>query len=59
MAVRVFLDKSPVADLKRPFNNRVRVDGQVTGAIELAYLRGFQAGVESVIDERSTSDTGK
>ena len=48
MTVSVLLDHSPVADFKRPFNNRVRVDKVASGAIELAYLRGFQAGVESV-----------
>jgi hypothetical protein len=48
MTVRVLLDRSPVADLKHQFNNRVRVDKVASGAIELAYLRDFQSGVESV-----------
>lgn len=33
-----------IADLKKPWDGRVRKDMQVTGAIELAYLRGEQAG---------------
>lgn len=46
MVVKVTLDKSPVADLKRPFKNRLRHDSAAAGAIELAYLRGEQAGFE-------------
>jgi hypothetical protein len=37
--------KSPVEDLKRPFNNRLRRDSGVCGAIELAYLRGYHEGL--------------
>ena len=35
-----------VEDLKRPWKNRGRVDQEATRAIELAYLRGYQAGIE-------------
>jgi hypothetical protein len=37
-------DDSPVADLRRPWANRLRVDRQVCGAIELAFLRGEHSG---------------
>lgn len=42
----VKLDTSPVADLKRPWQTRLRVDRTVTGNIELAYQRGYHAGLE-------------
>lgn len=35
-----------LADLKRPWNNRTRIDKEVCGAIELAYLRGLHSGLE-------------
>lgn len=37
-------DRSPTGDIKKRWNSRNRVDRQVTGAIELAYLRGKHAG---------------
>ena len=39
--------KSPVADLKAPFDTGVRRDAGALGAIELAYLRGVHAGSEA------------
>lgn len=33
-------------ELKKPWNSRVRMDKNVTGAIEVAFLRGYQAGYE-------------
>jgi hypothetical protein len=38
-------DRSPVADLKRPYNTRLRHDSAASGAIELAYLRGLHEGL--------------
>lgn len=38
---------SPVADLKQPFNTRLYKNSSAAGAIELAYLRGYQAGLEA------------
>jgi hypothetical protein len=33
-----------VADLHKPFNNRMRFDRQACGAIELAFMRGEHSG---------------
>lgn len=35
-----------VRELTKPWRSRVRMDRSVTGAINLAYLRGYQAGYE-------------
>lgn len=40
-----------IQDLKKPWQSRVRKDSQVTGAIELAFLRGEQAGREAAIEQ--------
>ena len=45
MKVIIKTDRSPVADLKRPFDNRLRREPAVSGAIELAYLRGLHEGL--------------
>mgnify|MGYP001567611047 CR=1 FL=1 len=42
----VKLDRSSVADLKRPFKTRLYKNSSAAGAIELAYERGRQAGAE-------------
>lgn len=36
-----------VSDLKRKWSNRWRLDREVLGAIELAFMRGYQAGFEN------------
>lgn len=45
----VKIDRGPVADLKKPWQTRIKTDKTVTGHIELAYLRGYQAGVEDTM----------
>lgn len=52
-AVIVKHDQSPVADLKRPYKTRARVDSEASGAIELAYWRGEQAGFERATKTKS------
>lgn len=59
-SVKVKIDRSPVADLKRPFNTRDYRDAGATGSIELAYLRGVHAGREDAIEEAvKVADTFK
>jgi hypothetical protein len=45
------MSSEAIADLKRPWKNRVREDRNVTGALELAYLRGRHAGRCDMRDE--------
>lgn len=33
-----------IHDLRHRWNNRVRKDREVLGAVELAFMRGYQAG---------------
>lgn len=54
MTIIIKHDRSPIGDLKGRWNNRGRVDRQVTGALELAYLRGKHAGyVEGFKDAKA------
>lgn len=48
MPSKIKFSASPkeVENLKGPWQSRIRMDKAVTGAIELSFLRGYQAGYE-------------
>lgn len=47
-----------VHDLKAPYRTRDRMERQVTGAIELAFLRGYQAGQEDAARKAGPAQEG-
>lgn len=44
-------------DLQSKWNNRWRKDREVLGAIQLAFMRGYQAGFESARKIKKTKRT--